>query len=268
MDRTRIIERAFGLAQAVAEFVARAREFFYEVVLSDRTCPRCGGSLTMEAEGRCRCRACGLAFDPAVAFQACPACGGKPELRVRRYECAGCGAEVVSRFLFESLAFDADYFRQRMAESRERRQEQRERVRTMLAQSRSGVLSPPAADLGAIPGLTDALNGLTAGIEVPFAHLPRDGFDLKRYQCHIQAHIGAIASSFEEIPPLDGNARIDRIWRFIAIIFLAHAGIADVRQHGQTIMVKQRETDREGQGVPGDLEDADGIEGSLGGAEA
>jgi hypothetical protein len=268
MDRTQIIERALSLAQAVAEFVARAREFFYQVVLSDRDCPRCDGSLAMEAEGRCRCRSCGLAFDPAIAFQACPACGGKPKLRVRQYECAGCGAEVVSRFLFDGLAFDAEYFRHKMAESRERRQEQRERVRRMLAESRSEIVSLPVADVSAIPGLTDALNGLVAGAEPIMAWVPRDGFDLKRYQSHIQAQIGAIALSFEDIPPLDENARIDRIWRFIAIIFLAHTGILDIWQHGQTIMVKQREADRERQGVPGDLEGADGIQGSLGRVEA
>jgi hypothetical protein len=138
----------------------------------------------------------------------------------------------------------------------------------MLAECRSGVLSPPAADLSAVPGLAEALNGLTAGLELRFAHDSRDGFDLKRYQSHIQAHIEPFPMTLDEIPPLSENARIDKIWRFIAITFLAHAGIIEIWQDGQAIMVRQSETDREGPNVSGDLEADDGIEGSLGRVEA
>lgn len=53
---------------------------------------------------------------------------------MRRYECAGCGTEIASRFVFDGLVFDANYFGQRMAEHRRRRREQRERVRQMLAE--------------------------------------------------------------------------------------------------------------------------------------
>ena len=84
-------------------------------------------------------------------------------------------------------------------------------------------------------------------------------FSLNRYQAHVEAHIRPIAINLEQIPPLSENTRLDRIWRFIAIIFLAHAGILDVWPDGPTIMVMKRETDPEGQGVPGDLEEADGI---------
>lgn len=268
MDRTQIIERAFGLVQAVLAYVTRAREFFYAVVLSDRQCPHCGGSLAMEVEGRCRCRSCGSAFDATVAYQRCSACGGRPRLRVRRYTCGSCGTEVISRFLFDGLVFDTEYFRHRMAESRRRRQEVRERVRQMLAESRSGVAELPPADFDATPDLLEALNGLTAGGAPVMAYAPRGRFDLNRYQRHIQAHIRPIPLSLEEIPPLGEDGKIDRIWRFIAIIFLAHAGIVDVWQDGRAVMVRKREADAEGHGVPGDVEEPDGVEGLVGRAEA
>jgi hypothetical protein len=38
--------------------------------------------------------------------------------------------------LFDGLVFDTDYFRQKMVESRQRKREQRERVRQMLAEIR------------------------------------------------------------------------------------------------------------------------------------
>ena len=246
-----IIGLAFKLADAVSRLVERARRFFYEVVLSSYACPGCGGKLAMVGEGRCRCMACGRELDPTTTFQRCSACGGKPVLRIRRYRCRACGADVQSRFLFDGLVFDAEYFRQKMAESRHRKCDKREQVREMLAESRSGPINPPQADLEAIPGLIDALNGLTVGVDVA-AWLPLcKGFDLNRYQRHVQGYLSDAELGFDDIPPLDQDTRLDRIWRFIAIIFLAHAGQVIIEQEGQRILVRQNEADREGQGVPG-----------------
>jgi len=52
----------------------------------------------------------------------------------------------------------------------------------MLAESQSAALQFPAADLETIPGLVDALNGLTAGVEDVLSWVPQKGFDLKRYE--------------------------------------------------------------------------------------
>jgi uncharacterized Zn finger protein (UPF0148 family) len=161
LDRDGIVQLAFELAGAVDRFVGMARSFFNAVVLSGEPCPACGGSLVMERDGRCRCAACARRLDPTIVFQRCPACGGKPRLRIRRYVCGSCGAEIVSRFLFDGLTFDAAYFRQKMTESRERRRAQRERVRQTLAESRSASLRPPTAELAAVSDLFAALNELT-----------------------------------------------------------------------------------------------------------
>lgn len=268
MDRTQIIEKAAGLGQAVAVLVARVRQFFYEVMLAEHPCPGCGGRLAMSGECRCSCRSCGRELDPTISFQTCPACGGMPYLRVRRYACGRCGAEVASRFLFDGPAFDDAYFRQKMAESRQRRRDLRERVRKMLAESRSGVVFPPAADLGSVPGLLTALDALTAMHDTTLAHDSRRRFDLARYQSHVEANLRACPISMADIPPLSEDVRMDRIGRFIAIIFLAHAGLIDIWQAGPDIMVMKREADREGQELSGDPPKADGIEGPLGGAEA
>lgn len=234
-----IIALAFDLARAVEAFVQRARRFFYDVMLSGHVCPRCGGRPAMIAESRCRCTACGHTFNPTVAFQRCSACGSKPKLRMTRYECRACGRDVPSRFVFDGLVFDSEYFRQRMAESRQRKQQRREEVRAMLAETRSEVLEVPAGDLQSVPGLVEALDGLVGGPEAS-ALLPlAKGFDLKRYETHLQAHIGPIETCFDEIPPLEDDARRDRIWRFVAIVFMAHAGLIEVWQEGQEILVMQ-----------------------------
>lgn len=268
MDRTRIIEQAFRLVRLAADLADRAQRFFGAVALSQHVCPDCSGKLEMVGDSRCRCHACQYDFDPTITFQRCSACGSTPRLCVRHYECGRCGAEVVSRFLFHSVAFDSEYFRQKMAEHRARKREQRERVRRLLAESRSSPIEPRPMDLEAIPGLIEALNNLTAGAQGPTAWQTHSDFDLARYEGHIQAHIGPIALTLDEIPPLGENARLDRIWRFIAIIFLAHAGLIEAWQDGPDVMVMQRETNREGQDVSGDLEDLDGVERPVGRIEA
>jgi len=246
----------------------RTRQLYYAVMLLRHECPDCGGRLVMEGEGRCRCQECRDEFDPTVAFQVCGVCGGRLELRVRRYRCRNCGEDMASRFLFDGLAFDAGYFRQKMTESRQRRKELRERVQKMLAESRSAHLDSMPADLGVIPGLLDALNGLVMGSTEAVVWRPSSGFNLKRYQSHVEAHIRDFPIGLDEIPLLTEDARKDLIWRFVATIFMAHAGLVDVRQEGSTIWVMRHEADREGQVVPGDPEAVDGVEGPLGRAEA
>ena len=49
---------------------------------------------------------------------------------------------------------------------------------------------------------------------------------------------------------------------------MAHAGIIDIWQDGQDIMAIKHETNRKGQDVPGELEEADGIERPVGRVEA
>lgn len=259
-----IVGLAFEIVNAVARLRERVRQFYYEVMLSGLLCPACQGRVEMVREGRCRCTSCAIEYDPTTTFQRCLSCGGTPRVRVRRYECSRCGAEIVSWFLFDGLVFDADYFRQKMAEHRQRQAERRERVRQMLAECRSPPLQAGVAELDGLPDLVAALNSLTAGPNHPITFTPRDQFDLRRYETHVEAHLEAIPITFDQIPPLSEDTLRDRVWRFIAVIFLAHAGILDVRQDGPTILVTKHEADGERQAIPGAPASADGLAGLVG----
>lgn len=207
-----IIKLAFDLAKALESFAEKVKKFFYNIMLLGHRCPQCNSRLIIVTEGRCQCSSCEGQFDPTVEFQRCLACGGTPVLQVRRYRCNKCGSDIQSRFLFDGLVFDTEYFRQKMAESRQRKKQQRERVRQMLAESRSGALPLEQADLGTVPGLLEALNALTAGFDEGFIMESRDEFDLERYETHIQVHIQDFPLSFEEIPPFSKESiRKDRI---------------------------------------------------------
>ena len=244
-----IIKLAFDLAEAVQAFVGHARRFCYEVMLSGFACERCGGALSMIAESRCRCSACGHVFDPTVAFQRCGSCGGKLRLRISRYLCRACKRDVPSRFVFDGPAFDREYFRERMAESRQRKAERREAIQNRLLDSRSAPLDTPAAELESIPGLLAALNDLVGTADLA-GWLPLcKGLDLNLYQKHLQANIGRWVVDFDDIPALDENPRLDRIWRFVTIIFMAHGGLIEIEQEGRTILLRKKnedETDHEG----------------------
>ena len=263
-----IIEAAFVMSEAVGRYAQRVRGFFYQVMLSGHTCPKCQSAIEMMDEGRARCTHCHSTLDPTLAFQRCSTCGGRPALRIRRYVCRDCGQDIRSQFLFDGLVFDAEYFRQKMVEHRERKREQRERVQAMLAGTRSGAIALDPMGDSDHAGLYAALNAMSLEAFVSAVPELRDRFDLARYQTHIRAHLQTTPLNLNQIPPLSENTRLDRISRFIAIVFLAHAGYAHVWQEGEIILVMQRETDREGQAIPGDLEEANGDEGSVGRAAA
>ena len=266
--RMNIIALAFDMARAVEDFIIKAKKFYYGVMLFGYRCPECSGPLAMSAEGKAKCTSCGLDIDPTVQFQRCLACGGVPVLKVRKYQCRQCGSDIRSNFLFDGLVFDADYFQQKMVQSRQRRKELRERVRRMLVETRSASLPLAGIDLDSVPSLVEALNSLTAGFDRDLVVEAKTAFDLRCYERHIQAHIRDVASNLRDIPPLSKDGRRDLVWRFIAIIFLTHAGVVDIWQEGQEIMVMKHETNRKGQDISGELEESDGIEGPVGGIEA
>jgi hypothetical protein len=134
----------------------------------------------------------------------------------------------------------------------------------MLAGSRSEAVETIPIALDDFPDLIAVLNRLSAAEEQGVRLPPREAFNLQRYETHIMAHLATIPITFDEIPPLSENALYDRVWRFIAVLFLAQAGTLRVWQEGATILVIPRDADPERQAVPRDLEDADGVEGVVG----
>ncbi|MFC1766583.1 hypothetical protein ACFL6U_31460, partial [Planctomycetota bacterium] len=224
-------------ATTVQHFKTRVRQFYYAVMLSGCCCPTCNGALVMIAESRCRCDSCSQEFDPTVKFQSCSHCGGTPILKVRRYCCKKCNNDIRSAFLFDGIIYDPQYFCQKMAESRQRKAQQRQRVRQMLAESRSSPVSPGAIDIATVPGLTEALEGLVGNLSMLSTVESKERFDLKSYQDHILSFVNRHPMKLRAIPALVENPRLDLVWKFIAVIFLEHSGLVHVRQQDRMIWV-------------------------------
>lgn len=150
-----------------------------------------------------------------------------------------------------------------MAKSRQRKKIQQEKLKQKITEFRSEIIETGPADFSSLTDVFAAIDSLTKGIKPQIA-IPKDkAFDLNRYEKHIEAHIGTVAVNLRDIPPLHEDKRKDLIWRFIAVVFLAHAGIVEIKQDGLDIMVRKNETYRKRQGVPGEFEDANRFEGSF-----
>ncbi len=162
--------------------------------------------------------------------------------------------------LLEQERFDAEYFRQRMAEARRRRREERARhIAEMLANRSGNLLIDRPIELDAVPGLTEALNGLVSlpvPVEVLRAFMGRSDFDLDGYQRHVIVHLGLFRTDFGAIPALIDDERKDRIFRFIAVIFLAHTRQIELWQEGDRVWMRRYETDEQRQGIRGRTEEA------------
>ena len=235
--------------QAVGTLRGQTRDYFYRLALHGMLCPRCQSSnIFMLREGRYRCRDCGQAGDPTKTFQDCPTCDGKPVLALRRYHCRDCGEEIISRFLYDGIVYDPDYFRQKMSESRQRKQLEQKSASEQQAvrawQRSQQVGHAISINLDQAPGLTDALNALVGGARAEQVAWVREAFDLAAYERHILATVEPEDErSLLRLEPLaEPNDRLERIRLFIACLFLEQAGLLILEERFNTIWVRRRET--------------------------
>ena len=196
----------------------------------------------MAGVSRSQCN-CGLVFDPTIEFQKSSCCGARLIRRTCHYVCAKCRKAVPSRFLFDERIFSTEYFRQKMAESRESRQRKKEEIRRFLADSRSGALClTDVPDLGSVPGLESALNAFVGSVpEMALANFwGADEFKLEDYRRHIlDALPCGCLIRFEAIPALCKDRRLDRVRRFVTLIFMWQAMEVSLIQTDSAIVVER-----------------------------
>ena len=242
LNRNPLIRRIFGVIGRVKSFKEQARQFYFEVILSSYSCPVCGGLLQMTDTSECSC-SCGKILDPTLTFQKSSCCSAKLTRKTFHYICSCCHKTVPSRFLFDEKIFDKQYFREMMRESRERSKSKKEQLKRLLADSRSNALTiVEDPNLESVPGLVEDLNALIqaesdeAGQWV-FEEKPR--FSMDDYRNHINSILNWDGISFSEIVPLIDDIRIDRIWRFITLVYMQQDQEVNLSQQGQDILVKR-----------------------------
>jgi hypothetical protein len=149
-----------------------------------------------------------------------------------------------------------------MRKSRARAKRKRDELRRLLAESRSDafvLMEEPC--LESIPGLIHDLDSFIQ--EVPlrahqFEFDFQSAFRMSEYREHILSTLSWRSIQFSDITPLIEDHRLDRIWRFITLIFMQSDHEIELTQDGGQIWVQRiyNETHYEGQGFPGAVESA------------
>jgi ribosomal protein S27AE len=219
----------------------RARRFYYRVMLSRHDCPRCGGQLFSTGPSRAQCVSCEMTLDPTVHFQVSPCCGAKLVHKMLHYACGKCGRTVPSRFLFDEIAFDNNYFALKMQESRAHRRQRRREVAAMLAAARSEELQITAVeDLSLPSGLEKDLNDFVESAPTVMLLMDFTGeseFHMEQYRRFILSRLSDCFLRFTAFPPLCPNPRMDRTRRFTTLIFMEQAREVWLEQQGTEILV-------------------------------
>jgi len=226
----------------VRQYHQGAQDFYFKVMLSDHSCSQCGGNLEMADSTLCICNKCGRQLDPTLAFQQSTCCGASLIRRALHYVCAQCKDIVPSRFLFNEKLFDKEYFRQMMRASRERARRKKEEVRRLLAGSRSDPLTlTEEPDLESVPGLLEALDDFLGSSELDLGSFQdfHPLFDMESYRQHILNHLGWDAKPFSRFPSMRDSFRLDRIHRFITLVYMDHSGEVSLHQQGQETLVQR-----------------------------
>lgn len=226
----------------IERFKGKARDFYFQVMLSAHACGSCGGRLEMIGRSLCRCQNCQCRIDPTLEFQRSLCCGVELVRRPAHYVCSHCKRITPSRFLFDERVFDRNYFREMMQTSRERARSKREAIRQLLAKNRSEELVlTEEPELKAIPGLVEALNIFLSSGAVDLGTFQdiEQTFDMETYRRHILECLGWGNRPFSAIPLLQPQPRLDRVFRFITLVFMAQSGEVTLEQAEGEILVQR-----------------------------
>ena len=238
-----VVKEIIEVLDRVSVFKKKAKQYYFEVILSVFQCPACGGQLHMTGNSKCSCR-CGNVFDPTLTFQKSACCNAGLVRKTFHYACSHCHQSVPSRFIFDERLFDKAYFREMMRESRERRKKKREEIRQLLAESRSESLSlTEKPDLDSIPGLIEDLNQFiqnATNVSNQYSFDVDQPFDMDKYREHILSMLSWDSMLFTDIVPIVENKRKDRVRRFITLIFMEHEREVELIQLGDDLSVQRR----------------------------
>jgi hypothetical protein len=156
---------------------------------------------------------------------------------------------VASKFLFQERLFDGQYFCEKMSESRQRKRRRREAMQRLLAASRSLDIAitefPTNADLDSFSQVLDAFVGHEQMLDAD-AFLGRDCFQMEAYRSMVLASLQGRTVRFDTLPPVCPDKRLDRIRRFITLLFMEQAHEVWLEQREREILVMPYETYVEG----------------------
>src|SRR5210317_431219 len=71
-----LLKEIHSVHDRIAQLKQKKKRFYFQVLLSQYNCPKCGGALTMTGLNKCSC-SCGNLFDPTLIFQKSTCCSAQ-----------------------------------------------------------------------------------------------------------------------------------------------------------------------------------------------
>ena len=249
MISSRLLVEAIELVRdRVTVYRSHARLFYFEILLTIHRCPDCDGKMSMTGPSQCQCQ-CGTILDPTIQFQRSGCCDALLGRRRCHYACTHCGRTVASKFLFDEKLFDHLYFCEKISESRERKRRQKEELRCLLAASRSNELMiTDIPEIAVVHGLSMALDefvGATALADMA-DFISTDEFRMEDYRQMILSWLDDCTVRFGALPAIGEDPRLDRVRRFITLLFMEQDREVWLEQRGDEILVMRYEAHIEG----------------------
>jgi len=239
-----LLKEIHSVHDRIAQLKQRTKRFYFQVLLSQYNCPKCGGALTMTGQSQCSC-SCGNIFDPTLTFQKSSCCDAKLIRRTFHYACSRCKQTNPSRFIFDERIFDREYFSRMMKASRAKARKKKQEMIKLIAEARSGEL-PLLQDpcLESVPGLVEDLNHLVGADELNANDSGFEidsGFEMEDYRSHILSTLGYGSRLFSSINCISADHREDKIWRFVTLIFMQHEQEVELTQHDNDLLIESVE---------------------------
>jgi len=214
-----------------------------QVLLSKHSCLKCNGRPRLISDRVAECTNCFYQFDPTLEFQRCPQCGSKLIKKTYYYYCPQCQTPQRSIFSIDNWLYFPEYFSEKMKESRKAKRQKIEAMKKLLAYARSSNYVSNQFDLNSILGLNDTLNNFIHSIsfkQFDAKEIKKAKFDLNQYRNHILDILPTdCVTYFDGISPIIPNHRLDRIFRFIALIYMWHYGEIILTQIDKLIKVER-----------------------------
>ncbi len=227
----------------VHEYKKDVKDFYYDVILSKHKCPVCHSKLKMIGTSKAECMSCGQNLDPTLVFQDSSCCREKLILKYSHYACSHCNKTVPSKFLFDERVFDKSYFRQMMKECRDKARKRQAEIKRFMIQSRSRTLElMDEPFLGNVPGLVEALDNFVQsqnGSCDDYMCESKVSFHMDGYRTHIMNYLDWGKKLFSSFLPIQENHRLDRIWRFVTLIFMQQEGEVKLTQNENDLWVQR-----------------------------
>jgi len=236
-----LLTRFEVIQSAISKFKDEVKKYYFAVLLNRYRCHKCNNKLKLVDSSLAKCD-CGLYFDPTIEFQRCPNCKDELVRKTFHYACGKCNNIVPSKFLFDEKVFNNEYFQEKMRISRDRKKREKTELQRFLKDSRSGILIlNDYINFDNISGFEDDLNGFI-GIShsVDECQFDQQDFVFCDYRSHLLRLINE-EILFNSIPSLDSVERKDKIFRFIALIFMEQDREVWLSQQGEDILVKKYE---------------------------